>query len=62
MNQEEMQVIGSVDRVDLPDFELLDIPAKIDTGANRSAIHCSKIKVINKKGVEHIEFHIPLIS
>ena len=56
----QKRIIGSVDKVDLPLFNLQDIEAKIDTGANRSAIHCSKIERLNKDGIEVLSFHIPL--
>lgn len=58
----QKRIIGRVDKVDLPLFDLQDIEAKIDTGANRSAIHCSKIEVLNKDGTEELNFHIPLDS
>ncbi|WP_436517346.1 ATP-dependent zinc protease family protein [Ekhidna sp. To15] len=56
----QKKTIGSVDRVDLPLFNLQNIEAKIDTGANRSAIHCSHIEILKKDGVEELNFHIPL--
>lgn len=56
------RTIGSVDKVDLPLFHLQDIEAKIDTGANRSSIHCSKIELLDKDGVQELSFHIPLDS
>lgn len=39
------KVIGSVDKVDLPDFGVEHVNAKIDTGAYRSSLHCKKIKL-----------------
>ena len=53
-------VIGRVDRIDLPEFGLTEINAKIDTGANRSSIHCSQIEEHRDNGVDEITFHIPL--
>ena len=55
-------VIGWIDKIDIPEFGLQEIPAKIDTGANRSAIHCSEILLSNSNGEEEITFHIPLDS
>jgi len=55
-----MQVIGRIDKIDLPELGLQNIPAKIDTGANRSAIHCSEITIMKHKGRDQISFHIPL--
>jgi hypothetical protein len=40
-----MITIGRKDRVDLPEFKLNDIEAKIDTGAYGCALHCRKVKV-----------------
>jgi len=55
-----MKLIGRKDKIDIPEFGLYDIPAKIDTGANRSSIHCSEIELHNRNGIEEITFHIPL--
>ena len=56
------QVIGWKDLIDLPEFGLMNVRAKIDSGANRSAIHCSNIELIEKDGIEELHFHIPLDS
>ncbi len=51
----ELKVLGWKEKVDLPEFELFKMPAKIDTGAKTSVLHCSHIalkKVGNKKYVE----------
>lgn len=55
-----MKTIGRIDKIDLPEFDLKNIEAKIDTGANRSSIHCSKIEHLMKDGKEWIIFEIPL--
>lgn len=52
-------IIGRKDIIDLPEFHLHGVRAKIDTGAYTSAIHCSKIKVINDDGKAYVTFHIP---
>lgn len=44
MSQKDKKIIGSIDKVDLPDFGVENIPAKIDTGASRSSLHCRGIK------------------
>jgi hypothetical protein len=57
-----MQEIGRSDRVDLPELGLLDIHAKIDTGAYTSSLHCSRAEVVGGKlefvllDEEHPEF------
>ncbi|UXX78155.1 RimK/LysX family protein [Reichenbachiella carrageenanivorans] len=56
----EKMTIGRIDKIDLPEFGLENIEAKIDTGANRSSIHCSKIEHRDFDGVDSIVFSIPL--
>jgi len=48
--------IGRYDKIDLPEMELFDIEAKIDTGADGSAIHCHHIELIKKKGENLLHF------
>lgn len=43
------KIIGRVDSVDFPELNLFNTPAKIDTGAYTSAIHCSSILENNGK-------------
>ncbi|MBT1703521.1 ATP-dependent zinc protease family protein [Chryseosolibacter indicus] len=42
-----MNVLGRYDRVDLPEFGLKNIHAKIDTGAWTCSLHCHKAEVID---------------
>lgn len=51
-------LIGWREWADLPDFEVNDINAKIDTGAKSSAIHAFRIRETVIKGVEHVEFYL----
>ena len=44
-----MKTIGRSDRVDLPELGLLDIHAKIDTGAYTSSLHCSHVGIVHGK-------------
>ncbi|MEO9804760.1 MAG: RimK/LysX family protein [Reichenbachiella sp.] len=57
-----MITIGRIDRIDLPEFGLENIEAKIDTGANRSSIHCSNIEHKMIDNEDCILFKIPLVS
>ncbi len=54
----ELQIIGRSDQLDLPDFGLYDVPAKIDTGAYGNAIHASSIRVVEKEGTQQLEFKL----
>ena len=48
--------IGRIDKVDFPEFGLLDIESKVDTGAYTSAIHAHKIEESNVNGKNFISF------
>lgn len=48
--------IGRFDKIDLPQMKLFDIDAKIDTGADGSAIHCHHIELVKKKGKRLLHF------
>lgn len=39
-------VVGSIELVTFPEFKMSDVPAKIDTGADTGALHCTKIEEI----------------
>lgn len=53
---EKLRIIGRRDRIDLPGLGYWDIKAKVDTGAYGSAIHCSHIKVVRRKGKNCLSF------
>jgi hypothetical protein len=52
----ELPIIGRQERVHLPDFNLRFLPAKIDTGAYTSALHCTFVEEI--PGTERIRFNL----
>lgn len=43
---EAKTVIGRRDLIDLPDFDITNLSAKVDTGAYTSALHASEIRLI----------------
>lgn len=49
-------VIGRYDKIDLPEMDLMEIDAKIDTGADGCAIHCHHIELVKKKGKKLLHF------
>ncbi len=42
---EEKTIIGRSEYIDLPSFNMYAVPAKIDTGAYRGALHCRDIRL-----------------
>lgn len=51
-------LIGRNDKIDLPVLELTDIDAKVDTGANTSAIHYHHAEIIKKNGKDFLHFNL----
>lgn len=51
-------IIGRIEEIDLPEFGIFGIEAKIDTGAFNSAIHCTNVveKEIDGKKVLQFTF------
>jgi len=48
------ELLGRVDKFDLPDLKLKNIKAKIDTGAKTSSLHCVSIKPLKNGYVKFI--------
>src|SRR4051812_5276383 len=46
-NDSLLTVVGRVEKVNLPTLGLNKVPAKVDTGADSSAIWCSKLKLVD---------------
>ena len=53
-----LTIIGSVDKIDLPEFGFSNIKCKIDTGAFTSSIHCSETKIEFINGEEILSFKL----
>ncbi len=53
-----MHTIGRSDRIDFPNFDLLDLPVKIDTGAYGCALHCHLAEVIEEDGIPILRFKV----
>lgn len=56
--KKEKTVIGTTDKIDLIDLDVLDLPCKIDTGANTSSLHCEKVKLVRENEVEVVSFRL----
>ena len=51
-----MKTIGWKEIIDFVDFGIYDIPAKVDTGAKTSVIHCEHIELIKKGRKQFVRF------
>lgn len=51
-----LPVIGWREWIGLPDFGVLAIKAKIDSGAQTSALHADSIKIFSRAGRKHVRF------
>ena len=56
--KKEKKLVGAIERLDLPEFDLFDIDARVDTGAATSAIHCHHVKVFQRQEKEYISFKL----
>lgn len=54
--KKEKHLIGWREVVALPDFDLYEIKAKIDTGAKTSALHAQNIQYFVEKGKTYVQF------
>jgi hypothetical protein len=52
--------LGSFERITLPEFDLVNVVAKVDTGAYSGALHCTSTRVmINENGEKVLRFVLP---
>jgi len=49
-------VLGRTDKADFPEFDLLDIDVKVDTGAYTSTLHCHSIQEVSSDFGNGIQF------
>jgi hypothetical protein len=56
MTEKPKKIIGTVDCIDFPKLGMMNVPCKVDTGADTSSIHCEKIHLVEKDGIEHLAF------
>lgn len=54
----DLKIIGRLETIDFPEWDLIGIDAKIDTGAYTSSLHCHHIKSYKKDGVDYVRFNL----
>lgn len=52
------KLIGSTDKIDLPELDLENVACKIDTGAATSTMHCRDLHLLEKDGEEFLCFKL----
>ena len=58
MKRKRKPTLGRKDKADFPEFNLIDLDVKIDTGAFTSAIHCRHIEATEQHGLKMIRFRL----
>lgn len=58
MSKQKIHTIGRVERVNLPNWNIEGIEAKIDTGAFSSSLHCHHIEEFTRNGRDFVRFNI----
>lgn len=53
-----LKIIGHTDFLDLVDYNISKLPFKVDTGADTSAIHCERVRLIMVDGKEFLSFKL----
>ena len=54
----KLEIIGRLESIDFPEWDLFDIDAKIDTGAYTSSLHCHHITAHEKEGEDRVRFNL----
>jgi len=44
-----LEIIGATDIADLPELGWHNVPVRVDSGEATSAIHCSRVKLVEKE-------------
>jgi hypothetical protein len=51
-------IVGRLEKIDLPEFSISNLDAKIDTGAYTSSLHCHHIESYDKDGENWVQFYV----
>lgn len=53
-----LEIIGETDIADLPELGWHNVPVRVDSGAATSAIHCSRVKVVDAEGAKELHVYL----
>lgn len=53
-----LEIIGATDVADLPELGWYQVPVRIDSGAATSAIHCSRVQLVDKEGRKELHVYL----
>lgn len=53
-----IEIIGATDILDLPELGWFNVPARVDSGATTSAIHCARVQLIHEDGGSLLRFYL----
>jgi len=53
-----MKTIGRIESIDIPEWDLFDIAAKVDTGAYTSSLHAHHILPTTRKDKNYVTFYL----
>src|SRR6056297_3604246 len=56
--KKDLKIIGRLEPINFPEWDLYGIDAKIDTGAYTSSLHCHHIKAYEKDGEQLVRFNL----
>lgn len=58
MAKKNLHIIGRIELVELPEWNIFEIESKIDTGAYSSSLHCHHIEEFNKDNITWVKFNL----
>lgn len=58
LEDNNQKIIGRLENIDFPEWDLYGIEAKIDTGAYTSSLHCHHIKSYKSNNKEFVKFNL----
>lgn len=56
--KKKIELIGATDVVDLPELGWYHVPVRVDSGANTSAIHCARVRLIKEGDDTKLRFYL----